>query len=79
MYLRAHQRPRRSTVDGRQKKRVQIMRRVQGLRSARNRSLLGANEDFEHKHNAEIAHNMCSLLVAARHTLNPTENLLGGD
>ena len=35
--------------------RVGFARRVQGLRSARNRSLLTANEDFEHKHNEEIA------------------------
>ena len=36
--------------------RVIYVWRVQGLRSARNRSLLGANEVFERKHNAEIAH-----------------------
>ena len=36
--------------------RVIYVWRVQGLQSARNRSLLSVNEDFERKHNAEIAH-----------------------
>ena len=33
------------------------MDEVQGLRRVRNRSLLGVNEDFELKCNAEIHHN----------------------
>ena len=32
------------------------MRRVQGLRNAKNRSLLNANEDFERERNEEITH-----------------------
>jgi hypothetical protein len=32
--------------------RVLIAEQIQGLRRAKNRSLLGANEDFEREHNA---------------------------
>ena len=36
--------------------RLGFVRRFQGLRRARKRSLLGVNEHFEPEHNAEIAH-----------------------
>ena len=40
--------------------RAHIAEQMQGLRSARNRSLLGANEDFEHERNTAVACEICS-------------------
>ena len=46
----------RETDTTHQRTRLGFVRRFQGLRRARKRSLLGVNEHFEPEHNAEIAH-----------------------